>query len=43
MLRLAFDFIITWRETRTRPNAYRKVLSDYNLTTKMDMPGRQTF
>lgn len=21
----------------------RKVLSDYNLTTKMDMPGRQTF
>ena len=25
MLRLAFDFIITWRETRTRPNAYFKV------------------
>ena len=25
MLRLAFDFIITWRETRTRPNAYVKV------------------
>ena len=24
MLRLAFDFIITWRETRTRPNAYRR-------------------
>lgn len=24
MLRLAFDFIITWRETRTRPNAYPK-------------------
>ena len=24
MLRLAFDFIITWRETRTRPNAYFK-------------------
>ena len=22
MFRLAFDFIITWRETRTRPNAY---------------------
>ena len=22
MLRLDFDFIITWRETRTRPNAY---------------------
>ena len=26
MLRLAFDFIITWRETRTRPNAYPKYL-----------------
>lgn len=25
MLRLAFDFIITWRETRTRPNAYMQV------------------
>lgn len=25
MLRLAFDFIITWRETRTRPNAYTQV------------------
>ena len=24
MLRLAFDFIITWRETRTRPNAYMR-------------------
>ena len=24
MLRLAFDFIITWRETRTRPNAYNR-------------------
>ena len=24
MLRLAFDFIIAWRETRTRPNAYLK-------------------
>ena len=24
MLRLAFDFIIAWRETRTRPNAYEK-------------------
>ena len=22
MLRLAFDFIITWKKTRTRPNAY---------------------
>ena len=27
MLRLAFDFIITWRETRTRPNAYKKSIS----------------
>ncbi len=26
MLRLAFDFIITWRETRTRPNAYMSIL-----------------
>ena len=26
MLRLAFDFIITWRETRTRPNAYEFIL-----------------
>ena len=26
MLRLAFDFIITWRETRTRPNAYLSIL-----------------
>ena len=24
MFRLAFDFIITWRETRTRPNAYEE-------------------
>lgn len=27
MLRLAFDFIITWRETRTRPNAYMQQTS----------------
>ena len=26
MLRLAFDFIITWRETRTRPNAYLQLI-----------------
>ena len=26
MLRLAFDFIITWRETRTRPNAYFHII-----------------
>lgn len=30
MLRLAFDFIITWRETRTRPNAY-PVCMDMNF------------
>jgi len=28
MLRLAFDFIITWRETRTRPNAYLYAVND---------------
>ena len=28
MLRLAFDFIITWRETRTRPNAYVSATGD---------------
>ncbi|CAG9877620.1 hypothetical protein BOVA115_1647 [Bacteroides ovatus] len=25
MLRLAFDFIIAWREIRARPNAYLKL------------------
>ena len=36
MLRLAFDFIITWRETRTRPNAYTDVFGSLNKsrTTK---------
>ena len=34
MLRLAFDFIITWRETRTRPNAYTKKISFYVLQHK---------
>lgn len=29
MLRLAFDFIITWRETRTRPNAYMHYISAF--------------
>ena len=32
MLRLAFDFIITWRETRTRPNAY--LMPTFALLTK---------
>ena len=27
MLRLAFDFIIAWREIRARPNAYRGKLT----------------
>ena len=31
MLRLAFDFIITWRETRTRPNAYAYEVKFINL------------
>ena len=31
MLRLAFDFIIAWRETRTRPNAYSETI---NLTVQ---------
>ena len=35
MLRLAFDFIITWRETRTRPNAYALPLSVYRFTLVM--------
>ena len=31
MLRLAFDFIIAWREIRARPNAYAP-LSNYTGT-----------
>ena len=31
MLRLAFDFIITWRETRTRPNAYKFPTFAHNI------------
>ena len=34
MLRLAFDFIITWRETRTRPNAYQ-FKSDNRIVTHL--------
>ena len=34
MLRLAFDFIIAWRETRTRPNAYTVfIVNDLKLVT----------
>ena len=31
MLRLAFDFIITWRETRTRPNAYTLTVLGFEM------------
>ena len=34
MLRLAFDFIITWRETRTRPNAYSEIASSLGWSNK---------
>lgn len=34
MLRLAFDFIITWRETRTRPNAYANKVEIYSFAIK---------
>lgn len=30
MLRLAFDFIIAWREIRARPNAYWKQKDNCN-------------
>jgi len=30
MLRLAFDFIIAWREIRARPNAYWKQKDNHN-------------
>ena len=33
MLRLAFDFIITWRETRTRPNAYHDFMKEKSRLT----------
>ena len=35
MLRLAFDFIITWRETRTRPNAYFPLLNIRSALAKV--------
>ena len=41
MLRLAFDFIITWRETRTRPNAYDKTVVSPSFllpNKKIDIP-----
>ena len=45
MLRLAFDFIITWRETRTRPNAYGSAYtteSDFIICLEM-LPDFSTF
>ena len=36
MLRLAFDFIITWRETRTRPNAYNKTTKKIYFLTRFN-------
>ncbi len=38
MLRLAFDFIITWRETRTRPNAY-PVLHSWDSSVMLHIHG----
>ena len=37
MLRLAFDFIITWRETRTRPNAYSVSKQIYYIFTILSL------
>ena len=37
MLRLAFDFIITWRETRTRPNAYVQTIGQPAAITKEEL------
>ena len=31
MLRLAFDFIIAWREIRARPNAYDILTQDHSI------------
>ena len=39
MLRLAFDFIITWRETRTRPNAYVVITDGNGCYTLSDRTG----
>ena len=41
MLRLAFDFIITWRETRTRPNAYGHRLQPGERYSARTMTKRQ--
>ena len=42
MLRLAFDFIITWRETRTRPNAYHWSIGN-NLHWQLDVTFREDY
>jgi len=41
MLRLAFDFIITWRETRTRPNAYVDLDNDPTKLIEIVEIGKQ--
>ena len=43
MLRLAFDFIITWRETRTRPNAYATSVFRVNNTCTIPTVDIKTF
>ena len=50
MLRLAFDFIITWRETRTRPNAYVQTLQNllvriiyYGIVQRIQVNKRSPF
>ena len=42
MLRLAFDFIITWRETRTRPNAYLSITNVTDLVLKLKKTAHDT-
>ena len=41
MLRLAFDFIIAWREIRARPNAYHEEISPRPWETNDKGTGRQ--
>ena len=41
MLRLAFDFIITWRETRTRPKAYSSTDKFHSAYLLANMAGAE--
>ena len=46
MLRLAFDFIIAWRETRTRPNAYilgYAMIHEYRMYLENHWKARYSF